>query len=115
MRDLVLVVLLPFLTFYAFKKPFIGAGLWTTAFNINQLVYDFAGSITYNRFFALTTIASYLFSKQKIKYSLDKLSWLILIFFFWTALSSFLGGADKDVIWTRWTELMKIMMFYFLP
>ena len=115
MRDLVLVALLPFLAYYAFKKPFIGAGLWlwTSAFNISHLVYGFAGSISYNRFFALITMASYLVSKQKIKYSLDKLSWLILIFFFWTTASSFLGGADQDVIWTRWTELMKIMMFYF--
>ena len=112
MRDLVLVALLPFLAYYAFKKPFIGAGLWlwTSAFNISHLVYGFAGSISYNRFFALITMASYLVSKQKIKYSLDKLSWLILIFFFWTTASSFLGGADQDVIWTRWTELMKMCL-----
>ena len=115
MRDIVLVSLLPILVFYAYKRPFIGAGLWlwTSAFNINQLVYSFAASITYNRFFAIITILSYLVSKNKAKFTLDKLSWLILLFFIWTTLSSIMGGANADIIWDRWIQLLKIMTFYF--
>ncbi len=115
MRDLVLVGLLPILCFYAFKRPFIGAGLWlwTSAFNINQLVYGFASSITYNRLFAIITILAYFFSKNKPKFTLDKLSGLILIFFIWTTISSILSNAHIDTVWIKWNEFMRIIIFYF--
>jgi len=115
MRDFVLVSLLPLLIYYAFKRPFIAVGLWlwTSAFNINHLVYGFASTITYNRLFAIITILAYFFSKNKPKIILDKLSILILFFFIWTTLSSFLGGANQDVIWERWNEFLRVILFYF--
>jgi len=114
MRDLVLVSLLPLLIYYSFKRPFIGAGLWlwTSAFNVNHLVYGFASSITYNRLFAIVTILSYLFSRNKPKMSLDKLSIVILMFFIWATLSTILGGASQETMWERWGEFMKIILFY---
>jgi len=115
MRDLVLVSLLPLLVYYSFKRPFIGASLWlwTSAFNINQLIYGFATAVTYNRLFAISTMLSYFFSKNKLKFILDKLSALILFFFIWTTFSSFLGDANQDLIWKRWSEFMRIILFYF--
>ncbi len=115
MRDIVLVSLLPILVYYSFKRPFIGAGLWlwTSAFNINQLVYGFASAITYNRLFAIITILSYFFNRNKPKFIVDKLSLLILFFFIWTTLSSIFGGANQEIIWERWGEFMRIILFYF--
>ena len=114
MRDLVLVSLLPLLVYLSFKRPFIGAALWlwTSAFNVNQLIYGFATSITYNRLFAITTILSYFLSKNKPKFYFDKLTGLILLFFLWTTLSSFVGDASQRVIWMRWNEFMRIILFY---
>jgi len=115
MRDLALVSILPLLVYLSFKRPFIGAALWlwTSAFNVNQLIYGFATSITYNRLFAITTILSYFFSKNKPKFHFDKLTGLILLFFLWTTLSSFVGDANQRVIWMRWNEFMRIILFYF--
>jgi len=115
MRDIILVSLLPILVYYSFKRPFIGAGLWlwTSSFNVNQLVYSFASTITYNRLFAIITILAYFFNRNKPKFYLDKLSLLILFFFIWTTLSSILGGANQEIIWVRWNEFMRIILFYF--
>jgi len=114
MRDLLLVSLLPLFVYFSFKRPFIGAGLWlwTSAFNINHLVYGFASSITYNRLFAITAMLSYFISKNKPKFILDKLSILILFFFFWTTLTTYMGGASENTMWTRWSEFMRIILFY---
>jgi len=115
MRDIVLASLLPILVYYGYKRPFIGAGLWlwTSAFNINQLLYGFAMAITYNKLFAIVTMVGFFFSKNKPKFSLDKLSWLILLFFIWTTLSSILGDGYQDIIWQKWNQFMKIILFYF--
>ncbi|MDP2902558.1 MAG: putative O-glycosylation ligase, exosortase A system-associated [Methylovulum sp.] len=115
MRDLTLLAVLPLLMFFAFKRPFIGIGLWlwTSAFQINALVYSFASSITYNRFFAIITMLAYFASKNKPKFKWDKISILILIFFIWTTLSSLLSDADADTVWERWNFFMKIILFYF--
>jgi len=114
MRDLALISLLPLLTYFSFKRPFIAAGLWlwTSAFNINQLLYGFASSITYNRYFAGITILVYFFNKNKPKFSIDKLTGLILFFFLWTTLSSFLSNGYMPVVWERWTLFMKMILFY---
>jgi len=114
MRDLLLVCLLPFLSYFALKRPFIAAGLWlwTSAFNINAMLYGFASSITYNRYFAGLTIIAYLINKHKPKIRLDKLSWLILLFFFWTTMSSFLGSSNELIMWDKWVLMMKIILFY---
>jgi len=114
MRDIALVALLPLLSYFAFKRPFIAAGLWlwTSAFNINALLYGFASSITYNRYFAGITILVYFTHKNKPKFSIDKLTALILFFFFWTTLSSFLSNGYMPVVWERWTLFMKMILFY---
>jgi len=114
MRDLVLISILPLLIYYGFKRPFIGSGLWlwTSAFNINNLVYGVATSITYNRLFAIVTIIGFLYSKNKPKFSLDKISLLILFFFIWATASSFLSDADQETVWMKWNEFLKIIMFY---
>ena len=115
MRDLAMVVLLPFLIYFSFKRAYIAAGLWlwTSAFKINQLIYGFASAITYNKFFALITIVSFISDKNKPKFKMDGLSGLVILFFIWTTLSTIFSNVHPATVWATWEMLMKIILFYF--
>ncbi len=115
MRDLGIMAVLPLLIYFAFTRPFISIGLWlwTSTFQINMLVYGFASTITFNRFFAIISIISVFFSKKKPIFIMDNLSKLILAFFICTTISSSLSEANADMVWERWNFFMKIILFYF--
>ena len=115
MRDLLLVLVLPFLIYAAFRKPFIALSLWlwTSSFNINQLLYGFAASITYNKLFAGLTMLSFLFYKDKKNIKIDGLSYLIIIFFMLATLSTIFAIGFTASAWNKWELFAKIILFYF--
>ena len=115
MRDLGIMFVLPLLLYAAIRKPFIGLGLWlwTSAFNINQIVYGFAMNIPFNKLFAGVTIVSFLFSKEKSAFKLEGLSLLVILFFIIATISNLVGIGNEVVAWARWTLFAKIILFYF--
>lgn len=114
MRDLALLTILPYLVYSAFKKPFIGIGLWmwTSCFKIDQLVYGIAASIPYTQVFAGIAILSVFNEKNKPPFKLDATSFFIILLLFWTLLSSIFSMGHAETVWTQWTNLFKIVLFY---
>lgn len=115
MRDLGIMLVLPFLIYFSFKRPFIGLGLWlwSSAFNINQIVYGFAMSIPFAKLFAAIAILSFLFSKEKVAIRYEILTSFIVLFYIIATLSNLFGIGDEDLAWERWTLFSKIITFYF--
>jgi probable O-glycosylation ligase (exosortase A-associated) len=115
MRDLAIVGVLPLLIYFSFKRPFIGLSLWlwTSAININQIVYGFAMSITFAKLFAGVAILSFLFSKEKSTLKIETLSILIILFYIIATLSNIGAIANSDLSWEKWGLFSKIILFYF--
>ena len=44
---------------------------------------------------------------------MDGISWLIILFFIWTTLSSQFSNVHPTMVWPTWEMLMKIILFYF--
>jgi len=114
MRDLLILVILPLLVYATLSRPAIGLGLWlwSSAFNINQLVYGIASSITYSKLFAGLTIISFLLCNKKSKIHIEKITIFIILFFFIATLSNFFAIGDMDYAWERWTLYFKVVIFY---
>lgn len=114
MRDFFLLAVLPFLIFAIFQRPFIGLGLWiwTALFYPNGWVYGIASSIRYNLLFTLITMAVYFFSKHKSRLVFGSIGTLVLLFFFWTCLSSLFGLAPPEYRWEIWTRFAKIIALF---
>lgn len=114
MRDLFLLAVLPFLIFAIFQRPFIGLGLWiwTALFYPNGWVYGVASSIRYNLLFTLITMVVYFFSKHKTRLVLGGIGSLVLMFFFWTTMSSIFGLAPEEYRWELWTRFAKIIALF---
>ena len=116
MRDILLVLVFPFLLYFIFKRPYIGVSLWiwSAMFFPNGWVWGFASSLRYNMLIAAATIISYFFQKNKVKTDASGLTILVLFFFLWTTISSVFTIAWADAVWFEWSVLLKIIIFYML-
>ncbi len=114
MRDLFLIVVLPFLVYAIFQRPFIGLGLWiwTALFNPNGWVYGFAADLRYNFLFAGLTIFVYVLAKQKSSLRLGSVGGLVIFFFIWTTLSTIFGLAVPEAAWEIWSRFAKIFALF---
>lgn len=114
MRDLFLLAVLPLLLYAMFQRPFIALGLWpwTALFFPNAWVYGPAGMIRYNLLFAGVTILTYIVSKDKPKVNLTALGGLVLLFFFWTTVSTVGGIGNPDAAWMYWNRFWKVIALF---
>ena len=114
MRDALLLAVLPVLLYFILQRPFIGLGLWiwTALFFPNGWVYGAASSIRYNLLFAGLTILVYLASKNKSRLQLGGIGVLVLLFFFWTTLTTVFGLSLPEVAWDFWNRLLKIVTLF---
>lgn len=114
MRDVFLLAILPFLLYAMAMRPFIALGLWvwTALFFPNAWVYGPAGAIRYNLLIAGFTIGGWLLSKQKARLYLTTTGWLVLVFFAWTTVSSFLQIGDPIATWDYWNRFLKIVILF---
>ncbi|PKI15775.1 putative O-glycosylation ligase, exosortase A system-associated [Colwellia sp. 12G3] len=114
MRDIFLVLVFPILLYFILRRPYIGVSMWiwSSMFFPNGWVWGFAASFRYNMLIALATILSYIFQKDKIKTDASGLTTLILFFFFWSTISSFITISYSPVVWFEWNTFLKIIIFY---
>ena len=115
MRDLVLVACLPILIYVSLRRPFIAVSLWlwSSAVNLNQLVYGFAVSIPFAKVFAGATIVSFFISKEKYPIKFELITFLIIIFYSIATISNIFAIGNQDTAWMRWELFTKIILFYF--
>ena len=115
MRDLGMLVILPFILYTSFKRPFIALGLWlwSSAISLNGLVYGMAGSIPFAKLFAGVTILSFFISKERSVLKIEALSFFIILFYISATISNFFCIGDPVLAWERWGVFSKILLFYF--
>jgi probable O-glycosylation ligase (exosortase A-associated) len=100
----------------AFKRPFIGLGLWiwTAMFFPNAWVYGIASGIRYNLLISAATIFTYIFSKPKNKLELGSTGVLLLMFLAWTTFTSIYAMAPSNIVWDFWNEFLKTTLLFVL-
>lgn len=113
MRDLVLLILLPYLLYASLRKPFIGLSLWlfTSLIPIQTWVYGLATSIRWNMLFALCTMIAYVISKHKPQRQQDKLYTLLFFFLVIATLSTLFHNSIDAIVQARYVTLVKSLVF----
>jgi probable O-glycosylation ligase (exosortase A-associated) len=114
MRDIFFVLIFPLILYAVFKRPFIGAAmwLWVAMFFPNGWVYGFAGSFRYNFIIVVVAVFSYVRWKDKEKNEKDPLTFLILLFLFWTFITSVFTISIPEIVWGEWIEFLKVTLFF---
>ncbi len=114
MRDIVFLLIIPFILYASLKRPFIGAAmwLWVAMHFPNGWVYGFAGNFRYNLIIVVCAFISYIKWKEKEKLEVDKLTFLIVLFLVWTLITSIFTLSIPEIVWGEWVEFLKITLLY---
>jgi probable O-glycosylation ligase (exosortase A-associated) len=114
MRDIVFLLIIPFILYASLQRPFIGAAmwLWVAMHFPNGWVYGFAGSFRYNLIIVVCAFLSYLRWKDKSKMDGDQLTFLIVLFLIWTFITSVFTISIPEIVWAEWIEFLKITLLY---
>lgn len=93
MRDLVMVAIFAYLLLRAVRETWVGALLWTwlSLMNPHRLTYGFAYSLPYAQITAITTLASILWSRGKVRLPADASVVALVLFVLWTCVTTFVA------------------------
>lgn len=114
MRDIFLLLVLPFLIYAMAKRPFVAVGLWvwTAMFFPNHWVYGAAGAIRYNLLFSIGTFLSYLFHKNKPAINFRGTGKVVLLFSGWTLISAFFSVGLVELSLEYWVRFFKVILLF---
>lgn len=114
MRDLFFLALLPIMLYLMAQRPFIALGMWiwTAMFFPNAWLYGFASNLRYNLIFTGVAILGYLVMKDKPRMTFARTGALILLFFFWTTLSTVFGQGEPAMMWMVWERFLKVVLLF---
>ncbi|OLB98570.1 MAG: putative O-glycosylation ligase, exosortase A system-associated [Candidatus Rokubacteria bacterium 13_1_40CM_68_15] len=111
MRDLLLVsVFFPMLPF-AFMYPWIGILVWSwiSYMNPHRLTFGFAYDMPLGMIAALTTLAGFLFSRERKRLPRAPEVILLLAMWAWVTITSFFA-IHTDLAWDKWQQVGKILL-----
>jgi probable O-glycosylation ligase (exosortase A-associated) len=114
MRDILFILIIPFILYASLHRPFIGAAmwLWVAMHFPNGWVYGFAGNFRYNLIIVVCAFLSYVLWKDKSKMEADQLTFLIVLFLIWTFITSVFTISIPEIVWDDWVKLLKITLLY---
>jgi probable O-glycosylation ligase (exosortase A-associated) len=114
MRDLFFLAILPFMLYPMAKRPFVALGMWiwTAMFFPNAWLYGVGASFRYNLLFTGVAMVGYLVMQNKPKVSLGSIGGLVLLFFFWTTLSTINTIGMPEVAWDIWVRYFKVILLF---
>ena len=108
MRDILVTLIIFGLLPFAFKRPVIGALLftWVSLMNPHRLTYGFAYSFPFAAILAGATTLFMLFSRQPKKLTTTPVTVTLLIFWGWMTLTSFFA-LEPNLVWLEWDRVTK--------
>ena len=115
MRDLVLLIGMLFYTPFSVISPAAGLAVWEwfSLLSPHRLVYGFASGKPLNGIIAAATLAGWLISKERKRFTPDVLPWLLLAFFVWSTINMAFAPYP-DYSWTYWNQAMRSFVPVFL-
>ena len=116
MRDILLtMIVFGFIPFILYR-PYVGILVWSWLgfMNPHRLCYGFAYDFPYSKIIGLITIVSFLiFYKDKVLPKSSMLLWLLLMFVFWTGITT-IDAIYPEEAMTVWAGFLKIVFMVFL-
>jgi probable O-glycosylation ligase (exosortase A-associated) len=115
MRDIVLALFIFGMLPYILMRPYVGLLVWSWLgyMNPHRLCYGFAFSFPWVLLVAVVTLVSLVFSKEPRKFPWSATSVLLVMFLFWTGLTT-VFAVMPDAAWGKWQEFAKIMVMVFV-
>ncbi len=115
MREIVLILATVIFLPLCLRYP--AAGLicweWFSLMNPHRQIYGFAEGLQFNLLIAVATLAGWLLSSERKRWSPDLMPKLLLAFVLWTTLNSFFSVVP-EVSWPIWDRTVRALTVVFL-
>lgn len=113
MRDIALFAVVFGLLPFVFKRPFIGALMftWISLMNPHRLTYGAAYEFPFAALIVVITLLSLLASKQEKRFPLNSATVTLIILVLWMNLTT-LSAMEPDRAWAEWNRVMKTMFLF---
>jgi len=116
MRDIIItVVILGFVPFIL-RSPRIGAYVWAwlAMMNPHRAAFGFSRSIPFSHLVALTTLLSFLFSRERRPFPVNNITVTQLFFLCWMTVTCFFAFSKPEIVFERWIFVFKIHLMLFV-
>ena len=110
MRDVLITVVVLGLLPFILRSPRIGAYVWAwlSMMNPHRGAFGFARTFPFAYLVALSTLISFLFSRERRPFPLNSITLIYLLFVFWMGVTSLFAISTPDVVLERWIFVLKI-------
>lgn len=111
MRDILITLIIFGILPFSFKRPVIGALLftWVSLMNPHRLTYGFAYSFQFAAVIAGVTLLSLFTSKQPKRVPVTPVTATLLVFMAWMTLTSFFA-LEPNLVWMEWSRVSKTVL-----
>lgn len=112
MRDIVITVVILGLLPFILRSPKIGAYAWAWLgmMNPHRGVYGFARSLPFSHLIAITTLVSFLFSRERRPFPFNGITVVQLLLLVWMSITSFFAINTPEIVFDRWLFVFKIQL-----
>jgi putative inorganic carbon (HCO3(-)) transporter len=111
MRDILITAIIFGLLLFSFKRPVIGALLftWVSLMNPHRLSYGFAYDFPFAAIIAAVTMVSLFTNKEPKRLPITPVTVTLMIFAAWMSFTS-LFALEPDLVWLEWNRVMKTFL-----
>lgn len=116
MRDILLTVIVVGFLPFILRSPRLGAYVWAwlAMMNPHRAVFGFARNLPFSHLVALTTLISFLFSRERRPFPVNSITVTQLLFLFWMTITSVFALNTPEIILDRWVFVFKIHLMLFV-
>jgi putative inorganic carbon (HCO3(-)) transporter len=108
MRDVIITLIIFGLLPFSFKRPAVGALLftWVSLMNPHRMTYGFAFNLPFAAIIAVVTTISLFTSKETKRLPITPVTVMLLLFSVWVSFTS-LFALEPDLVWREWNRVIK--------
>lgn len=115
MRDIVIAVVIIGFIPYILKRTHVGVMVWSwlAIMNPHRMTFGFAQTLPFSMIVAITTIISFVFSKQPKRFPLTPITAVLIIWVLWMSITT-IFSLNPTEAWPYWLRVIKIQFMILL-
>lgn len=112
MRDILIAAIVLGLLPFIFRNTRLGAYVWAwlSMMNPHRAAFGFARSFPFAYLVALSTLISFLFSRERRPFPINSITVTQLFFVFWMTVTCFFALNSPGIVFDRWVFVFKIQL-----
>ena len=116
MRDILITVIVLGLLPFILRSPRIGAYVWAwlSLMNPHRGAFGFARSIPFAHLVALSTLVSFLFSRDRRPFPVNSITVTQVLLLVWMSITCFFALNTTEIVLERWIFVFKIQLMLFV-